>query len=84
MVFCTDLRDLELTIRCSLVASMEALTVEELWNKVNQIYDGPHNIQLELFGYKTFFELLKKTPSVVQVILKNTFMIFYTEQGSIK
>lgn len=67
MVVCNDLENLTITIRSILVATMDAMTVEELWNKVVNLFNGEHNIQLNLFGYNTFFELLKHLPNTVQV-----------------
>lgn len=67
MVICKDIENLKITIRSILVATMDALTVEELWDKLIKMYDGAHNIQLHLFGYNTFFELLMHIPNVVQV-----------------
>lgn len=67
MVICRDLQNLKITIRSIIVATLEALTVEELWNKVIRIYEGSHNVQLDLFGYKTFFEFLKDISDVAQV-----------------
>lgn len=67
MVLCGDFEDLKIVIRSILVACMEALTVEELWDKLTRMYDGPQSIQTKLFGFDTFFELLKNIPDVVKV-----------------
>ncbi|VVC24370.1 OST-HTH/LOTUS domain,Tudor domain [Cinara cedri] len=64
---CKDLTDLKTVIRSILVATFEAMTVEELLAKVIQMFDGPHNVQFEHFGYDTFFQLLQHIPDVVQL-----------------
>lgn len=64
---CDDLSELKIIVRCVLVASIDALTIEELWKRVMYILGGPHVVQLQLFGYDTVLDFLKNIPDVVQV-----------------
>lgn len=66
MVF-DDLMELKIVIRCVLVSCIEALTIEELWNKIEIIF-GPNYINLTIFGYNSVFEFLQSIPDVVQVL----------------
>lgn len=63
---CDSLIELKIVVRCVLVSCIEALTIEELWNRIEIIF-GPNNIKLTLFGYNSFFEFLQNIPDVVQV-----------------
>jgi len=67
MKLCDDLSELKTIVRCVLVATIDALTIDELWKKVTHMLGGPHVIQLELFGYDTVLDFLKNIPDVVQV-----------------
>lgn len=67
MVVCDDANELKIVVRCVVVACKEALTVDELWKKLTHVFGGPHCVQLNIFGYDTFFDYLKSIPDVVQV-----------------
>lgn len=64
---CDNFSELKIVIRCVLVASLEALTIDELWRKVIHVFGGPHCVPLNVFGYNTPYELLQAIPDVVQV-----------------
>ncbi|XP_025414906.1 uncharacterized protein LOC112686707 [Sipha flava] len=64
---CQDLYELKLVVRCAIVATLDALTIEELWKKVIYVFGGPSHINLNVFGYDTFFDFLKSIPDVVQL-----------------
>lgn len=64
-----DMNELKIIVRCTLVACIEPLTINELWKKVEHIIGGPHCVQLQLFGYDTVFDFLKDIPDVVQVCI---------------
>lgn len=67
VVVCNDFNELKIIVRCTLVASIEALTVEELWKKVTFVFGGPHCVQLKLFGYDTVLDFLNSIPDILQV-----------------
>lgn len=66
---CNDIKELKLIVRCVLVATVESLTIKELWKKTLNVLGGPHVVQLQVFGYDTVFDFLKSIPDVVQVHL---------------
>lgn len=66
---CHDLNELKLVVRCAIVATLDALTIEELWEKVIYVFGGPSHVNLNVFGYDTVFDFLKSIPDVVQVKL---------------
>lgn len=69
MVFvCDDFNELKLVIRCALTATKTSLTVNELWSVVKcAIGGGPDCVQLSIFNYSSFDELLKDIPDVVEL-----------------
>lgn len=67
VVVCDDLKELKIIVRCVLVASIEPLTIDELWKKVIFIFGGPQCVQLKLFGYDTVFDFLQSIPDTCQV-----------------
>jgi hypothetical protein len=73
---CQDLYELKLVVRCAIVATLDALTIEELWKKVIYVFGGPSHINLNVFGYDTFFDFLKSIPDVVQVSISDEFICY--------
>lgn len=66
---CNDLSELKLVVRCAVVATLDALTIEELWKKVIYVFGGPSHVRLDIFGYNSVFDFFKSIPDIVQVKL---------------
>lgn len=67
VIVCDDLSEIKIIIRCTLVACIEPLTINELWEKVIYILGGPQCVQLKMFGYDTVFDFLQSLPDTCQV-----------------
>ncbi|XP_050525426.1 uncharacterized protein LOC126896564 [Daktulosphaira vitifoliae] len=64
---CDDLNELKLIVRCVLVATLEALTIEELWKKVTYLFGGPYSVKLDLFGFNSVHDFLKSIPDIAEL-----------------
>ncbi|XP_050443222.1 uncharacterized protein LOC126847164 [Adelges cooleyi] len=64
---CDDLSELKLVVRCVLTATLDALTIEELWTRVNYVFGGRNKVQLDMFGFYSLLEFFTSVPDIVQL-----------------